>query len=123
MVWNIPENPGERKNPITITDDWIIRDKMIADKIKNLREKQGLTQSSLSKQLGITRSSVNAWELGISVPSTQYLVELAYLFSVSTDCLLDLNNTATVSVAGLSEKDVQLICEIIQHLRNKNTSD
>ena len=96
---------------------------MIADKIKDLREKQGLTQRSLSKQLGITRSSVNAWELGISVPSTQYLVELAYLFSVSTDYLLDLNNTATVSVAGLSEKDVQLICEIIQHLRNKNTSD
>ncbi len=32
MVWNIPENPGERKNPITITDDWIIRNKMI---IKN----------------------------------------------------------------------------------------
>ncbi|MBQ6239550.1 MAG: helix-turn-helix transcriptional regulator [Firmicutes bacterium] len=96
---------------------------MIADKIKDLREKQGLTQSSLARQLGITRSSVNAWELGISVPSTQYLVELAYLFSVSTDYLLDLNNTATVSVAGLSEKDVQLICEIIQHLRNKNTSD
>ena len=96
---------------------------MIADIIKDLREKQGLTQSSLARQLGITRSSVNAWELGISVPSTQYLVELAYLFSVSTDYLLDLNNTATVSVAGLSEKDVQLICEIIQHLRNKNTSD
>ena len=96
---------------------------MIADKIKDLREKQGLTQSSLSKQLGITRSSVNAWELGISVPSTQYLVELAYLFSVSTDYLLGIDNTATVSVAGLSEKDVQLICEIIQHLRNKNTSD
>ena len=96
---------------------------MIADKIKDLREKQGLTQSSLARQLGITRSSVNAWELGISVPSTQYLVELAYLFSVSTDYLLDLNNTATVSVAGLSEKDVQLICEIIQHLRTKNTSD
>ena len=96
---------------------------MIADKIKDLREKQGLTQSSLARQLGITRSSVNAWELGISVPSTQYLVELAYLFSVSTDYLLDLNNTATVSVAGLSEKDFQLICEIIQHLRNKNTSD
>ena len=96
---------------------------MIADIIKDLREKQGLTQSSLARQLGITRSSVNAWELGISVPSTQYLVELAYLFSVSTDYLLDLNNTATVSVAGLSEKDVQLICEIIQHLRKKNTSD
>ena len=28
MVWNSPENPGERKNPITITDDWIIRKNM-----------------------------------------------------------------------------------------------
>lgn len=96
---------------------------MIADRIKELREKHDLTQSALSKQLGITRSSVNAWELGISVPSTQYLVELAQIFNVSTDYLLGLNDTATVSVAGLSEKDIQLICEIIQHLRNKNTSD
>ena len=47
---------------------------MVAEKIKHLREQQGLTQAELSKRLGITRSSVNAWEMGISVPSTQYLV-------------------------------------------------
>ncbi len=35
MVWNIPENPGERKNPITITDDWIIRNKMIIESTGN----------------------------------------------------------------------------------------
>ena len=43
---------------------------MIADRIKSLREKQNKTQTELAKQLGITRSSVNAWEMGISVPST-----------------------------------------------------
>ena len=53
---------------------------MIAERVKCLREKQGLTQAELAKQLGITRSSVNAWEMGISVPSTQYVVELANLF-------------------------------------------
>ena len=42
---------------------------MVADKIKHLREQMGITQSDLAKKLGITRSSVNAWELGISVPS------------------------------------------------------
>ena len=61
---------------------------MVAERIKQLREQSNWTQSELAKQLGITRSSVNAWELGISVPSTQYLVELAALFKVSTDCLL-----------------------------------
>ena len=33
-----------------------------------------MTQADVAKKLGITRSSVNAWEMGISVPSTMYLV-------------------------------------------------
>ena len=47
-----------------------------------------MTQTELAKKLGITRSSVNAWEMGISVPSTQYIIELSLLYKVSTDYLL-----------------------------------
>lgn len=90
---------------------------MVADRIRMLREQKGLTQTELAKQLGITRSSVNAWEQGISVPSTQYVVELAQIFKVSTDHLLCVDNTATVDVAGLTEQDVQLIHGIVAHLR------
>lgn len=92
---------------------------MIADRIKALREQQNITQSDLAKQLGITRSSVNAWEMGISVPSTQYIVELAHIFNVSTDYLLGVNTTSTVSVAGLSDKDIELINSIILHLKSR----
>ena len=95
---------------------------MVADRIRALREQKGLTQTDLSKQLGITRSSVNAWEMGISVPSTQYIVELAHIFRVSTDYLLCVDNSATVSVAGLTEKDIQLVHTIISHLKEKNGS-
>ena len=95
---------------------------MVADKIKSLREQLGLTQSDLAKKLGITRSSVNAWEMGISVPSTQYVVELAGIFKVSTDCLLGVQNTSSVSVDGLSETDVQLVNAVINHLRQKNNA-
>lgn len=93
---------------------------MVADRIKFLRERIQLTQTELAKRLGITRSSVNAWEMGISTPSTQYIVELAEIFSVSTDYLLNVNATATVSVSGLTESDVLLVYELITHLRNKN---
>ena len=92
---------------------------MVADRIKALREQQGYTQSVLAKQLGITRSSVNAWELGISVPSTQYIVELAHIFKVSTDYLLCVDTSASINVSGLTETDIQLIHSIITHLRAK----
>ena len=93
---------------------------MVADRIKALREEKNLTQTELAKQLGITRSSVNAWELGISVPSTQYIVELSQIFKVSTDFLLCVDHTATVSVAGLTEADIRLVQSLIYHLKEKN---
>ena len=92
---------------------------MIADKIKMLREKRGITQAELAKQLGLTRAGVNAWEMGISVPSTQYVVELALFFKVSTDYLLDLKETATVSVDGLDDREISSVVEIINCLRKK----
>ena len=93
---------------------------MIAERIKILREHLNITQAELAKRLKITRSSVNAWEQGISVPSTLYIVELAHIFGVSTDYLLGVNSTTTVNVSGLSDKDIELIHSIILHLRTKN---
>ena len=90
---------------------------MVAERIKRLREQKGLTQAELAKRLGITRSSVNAWEMGISVPSTQYVVELAHLFKVSTDYVLGVDNSASVSVTGLTEKDIQVVHALIGHLK------
>lgn len=97
---------------------------MIYDKIKLLREKSGLTQAELARQLGITRAGVNAWEMGISIPSTQYIIELALFFNVSTDFLLDMPQTATVSVDGLSDREIASILEIVQCYKyNKATKN
>lgn len=92
---------------------------MTSDIIKNLREQNKYTQSELARILGITRSSVNAWEMGISVPSTQYVVELANIFKVSTDFILGVKSTATINVNGLNDEDIELVQGIIEHLRKK----
>lgn len=78
-----------------------------------------MTQSALAGRLGITRSAVNAWEMGISVPSTMFLVELASLFDVSTDYLLGIDRTAGIDLSGLTEEDTQMVYYLVQHLKSK----
>ena len=86
----------------------------LADRIKALRIRTGMTQSDVARLLGLSRSGVNAWEMGLSVPSTQYIVELAKVFDISTDYLLGLENTSTISVKGLSQKQVSVLLDTIE---------
>lgn len=90
----------------------------LAEKIKNLRESSGMTQSELARMLGLSRSGVNAWEMGRSIPSTPYVVELAKNFHVSTDYLLGMEDTSTISIKGLTKKQVSVILDVIQCLRD-----
>ncbi len=96
---------------------------LLADKIRLLRENNGMTQSALAKKLGLSRSGVNAWEMGLSIPSTQYVVELAKLFNVSADYLLGIDNTSTICVNGLSEKQVSAVMNIIECFRSCGRED
>lgn len=96
---------------------------MIDQKIKMLREKRGITQTELAKRLGITRSGVNAWEMGISTPSTQYVILLAKFFNVSTDYLLGLSDSATISVDGLSDREIASLVEIINCYKSNRGPD
>ena len=94
---------------------------VVADRIKNIRDQHHLTQSELARRLGITRAGVNAWEQGISIPSTQYLTALAELFHVSTDYLLGIDSTATINVSGLTDEDKLVVLTVVKHLRQKNS--
>lgn len=93
---------------------------MVADRIKQLRLSNNMTQTELAKKLNITRSSVNAWEMGISTPSTAYIVELAQLFHISTDYLLGLSYNISLDISYLTEKEIQLVYDLVQYFRNKD---
>lgn len=90
---------------------------MTADRIRALREARGWTQAELARRLNITRNGVNSWEQGLSMPSPACLVDLAKLFSVSTDYLLGVERLEAVNVTGVDEKDVAILAQLADRLR------
>lgn len=91
---------------------------MTAETIKQLREARGWTQAELARKLNISRNGVNTWEQGLSMPSPHFLVELAKIFSVSTDFLLGVESLHTINVSDLSIKDVAMLTDLADRLRS-----
>ena len=93
---------------------------MTAERIRALREARGWTQAELARRMNMTRNGINSWEQGLSMPSPPSLVDLAKLFSVSTDYLLGVENHSTVNVTGLNEEDVALLAQLADRLRENH---
>jgi len=91
---------------------------MTAERIKSLRTARGWTQADLARRLGITPNGVNSWAQGLSMPSPAFLVELAKVFSVSTDYLLGVERLESLNVTGLAERDVAMLSELADRLRH-----
>ena len=89
-------------------------------KLKELRLNAGLTQQQLATQLGITKSVVSYYELQERYPSPEVLINIAYLFHVSTDYLLGIEKNYSLDTSGLNAKDIHLVSMMVEHLRNKN---
>ena len=85
-----------------------------SERLKDLREKMNYTQSDLAKKLSITRSSVNSWEMGLSAPSTPFLVELAKIFHVTTDYLLGLDECMMIRTDNLTDREVSVILNTVE---------
>lgn len=92
---------------------------MISEKIKELRERAGLSQAQLAKKLDVTRSSVNAWEMGLSTPTTQYIVAFAKLFHVSTDYILGMEQEYAISMRDYSEEEISLVLNMLRYFDGK----
>ena len=91
-----------------------------AERIKELREQRGLSQAELAHQFGVTRSSVNAWEMGVSNPKIDKLAELAQYFHVSIDFLVGLENDQTIDISLYTFDEQELIQRMLHYMDEKH---
>ena len=61
---------------------------IMADKIIDLRKKNGWSQEELAEKLEVSRQAVSKWESAQSVPDMNRVLLLSKVFGVSTDYLL-----------------------------------
>lgn len=61
------------------------------EKVALLRKQKGMTQEALAFKLGISRQSVSKWETGECEPDLSKSKEIASMFEVSIDYLLNDN--------------------------------
>ena len=78
---------------------------ILADKIIELRKKNGMSQEELAEKLGVSRQSISKWEGAQSVPDMSRILAMADLFGVSTDYLLrdDMEMPETAAPAAVSD--------------------
>lgn len=58
------------------------------ERLKELRKRKGLSQVALSERLGLSKSTIGAYETGDITPSLEALNSIADFFNVGIDYLL-----------------------------------
>ena len=78
------------------------------EKLKLLREEEGISQKTLAEKVGVSQSAVAQWEAGSRRPTSDAVVAVARYFDTSSDFLLGLVDERLRLVPyykGLSEKE------------------
>ena len=102
---------------------------MLAQRLKELRLEQNLTQEDLSKKLNITRGTYAHYELGKREPSYETLKLISSFYKVSIDYLIgnsDFKNTTAQNTfkPTLTRKDEKDIAKKLEEIINDmNSSD
>ena len=65
---------------------------IFAKRIAELRKDKGLSQSQLSKEIGISQAAIAFWEAGERIPGALALITISKYFKVSADYLLGIED-------------------------------
>ena len=83
-------------------------------RLRELRNKSGLTQNEIAGKLGVSGQTILNWENGIYEPKINQLIQLADLFDVSVDYLIERKT---------SDKSIDAICKELERIPKEDIID
>ena len=99
----------------------------IGERIRNEREKKGLTQTALADKLKdlnipISRQKIAKWETGIQAMQAEEIIEVANFFDVDCDYFIrgiKSDNVKTAKTTGLSNDTIEALKSFNTSIENK----
>lgn len=82
---------------------------ILADKIIQLRKKNGWSQEELAEKLNVSRQSVSKWESAGSIPDISKILEMSRIFEVSTDYLLKDDSREEIYEESYEEESIRVL--------------
>jgi len=61
----------------------------LSENLKRIRKENNLSQEQLAEELGVSRQSVSKWESGVSYPEMDKVLQIAKMFNLNIDDLLN----------------------------------
>lgn len=78
---------------------------LFPSRLRQMREGKEVSQATLAKALGVSKSTIGLWETGDTLPDAKSVHDLAMYFGVPTDWLLGLSDVRSTDI------DIQRICQ------------
>lgn len=96
---------------------------LFGKRIKELRNKNKYTQAELAELVGVTKSTIAAYENDSRQPSYDVLTKLSDVFKVSVDSIL-LNRTEDMlNTSGLTVEQTAIVNLLIDNFKKNNQNN
>lgn len=85
-----------------------------ANKLYELRKKNGLSQEELADKIGVSRQAISKWERAESSPDTDNLIALADLYGITLDELLNKKEAVESNIIEENKKNQEDVVEVVE---------
>ena len=90
---------------------------LLGKKLKMLRNKHKYAQPELANLVGVTKSTIAAYENDTRLPSYDVLIKLSHVLKTSTDYLLLDKQSATIDTTGLNDEQIGALSVMAEYFK------
>jgi len=94
----------------------------LGQRLARLRKEHGLNQTQVGEAIGVEKSTISTYESGSRQVSIDILVALAKYYHVTIDYLLGAGSEKIIPANGLTDREFQLITELVQEISKGSNS-